>query len=93
MKIVKYSNRKLYNATTSGYITLTDIKDYVLEGVRFTVTDRDTGADLTKETIAKTLADLVVNQNKLSETFMRAQIITAFSIDTIEENNYTNALN
>lgn len=46
--IKKYPNRRLYDTTTSAYITLTDVKTLVLELVEFQVVDAKTSEDLTR---------------------------------------------
>lgn len=46
--IKKYPNRRLYDTTTSIYITLADVKKLVLENVEFKVEDAKTKEDLTR---------------------------------------------
>ena len=46
--IKKYPNRRLYDTTTSSYITLAEIKLLVMEGQTFAVRDAKTGDDLTR---------------------------------------------
>ncbi|MDB5809304.1 MAG: polyhydroxyalkanoate biosynthesis repressor PhaR [Betaproteobacteria bacterium] len=46
--IKKYPNRRLYDTTTSIYITLADVKKLVLENVNFKVEDAKTKDDLTR---------------------------------------------
>src|SRR5437762_13254964 len=46
--IKKYPNRRLYDTANSGYITLADVKQKVLEFIDFQVTDAKTGDDLTR---------------------------------------------
>ena len=46
--IKKYPNRRLYDTTTSSYITLTEIKGLVMDSHDFVVTDAKTGEDLTR---------------------------------------------
>jgi len=46
--IKKYPNRRLYDTANSGYITLADVKQMVLENVEFQVLDAKTGEDLTR---------------------------------------------
>ena len=46
--IKKYPNRRLYDTANSGYITLADVKQMVLEFVDFQVIDAKTGDDLTR---------------------------------------------
>jgi polyhydroxyalkanoate synthesis repressor PhaR len=46
--IKKYPNRRLYDTANSGYITLADVKQMVLDGIDFQVVDAKTGEDLTR---------------------------------------------
>jgi len=41
--IKKYPNRRLYDTANSGYITLVDVKQMVLDNVVFQVIDAKTG--------------------------------------------------
>lgn len=43
----KYANRRIYNTETSAYVTLADIADLVRRGRWVSVTDADTGEDVT----------------------------------------------
>ena len=46
--INKYPHRRLYDTANSGYITLVDVKQMVLEQIDFQVIDAKTGDDLTR---------------------------------------------
>ena len=46
--IKKYPNRRLYDTANSGYITLVDVKQMVLEQIDFQVIDAKSGEDLTR---------------------------------------------
>ena len=46
--IKKYPNRRLYDTTTSSYITLSEIKRLVMESQKVGVKDAKTGEDLTR---------------------------------------------
>jgi polyhydroxyalkanoate synthesis regulator protein len=50
--IKKYPNRRLYDTQTSSYITLTDVKQLVLDADEFTVVDAKTSEDLTRSSSA-----------------------------------------
>ncbi len=45
--IKKYANRRLYNTSTSSYITLDDLSRMTREGLDFRVLDAKTGGDIT----------------------------------------------
>src|SRR3546814_7786702 len=46
--IKKYPNRRLYDTQTSAYITLSDVKQLVLDTEAFQVVDAKSGEDLTR---------------------------------------------
>ncbi|MEP7208640.1 MAG: polyhydroxyalkanoate synthesis repressor PhaR, partial [Casimicrobiaceae bacterium] len=46
--IKKYPNRRLYDTVNSGYITLADVKQMVLENIEFQVIDAKSGDDLSR---------------------------------------------
>ena len=49
MRIIKkYPNRRLYDTATSGYITLTDVRQMVVDNTPFEVRDAKTNEELTR---------------------------------------------
>ena len=46
--IKKYPNRRLYDTTDSGYITLADVKKMILDNITFKVVDAKSNEDLTR---------------------------------------------
>jgi polyhydroxyalkanoate synthesis repressor PhaR len=55
--IKKYPNRRLYDTTTSSYITLNDVKTLVLEHVDFRVVDAKTNEDLTRSILLQIILE------------------------------------
>ena len=55
--IKKYPNRRLYDTADSGYITLADVKQMVLEGINFQVVDAKTNDDLTRAILLQIILD------------------------------------
>ena len=49
--IKKYPNRRLYNTSTSTYITLKEIQDLILDGERVEIVDSKTNANVTTATL------------------------------------------
>ena len=43
--IHKYASRRLYNTSTSNYVTLDDICDLIKKKVNIKIIDKDTGLD------------------------------------------------
>jgi polyhydroxyalkanoate synthesis repressor PhaR len=55
--IKKYPNRRLYDTQTSSYITLTDVKQLVLDNEEFTVVDAKSGDDLTRSILLQIILE------------------------------------
>lgn len=55
--IKKYANRRLYDTEVSRYITLDDIKQYVLDNISFQVIDAKLETDITKSTLFQIIAN------------------------------------
>lgn len=55
IQLIKYSNRKLYNKDKGGYITLDDVKDYIVKKQDFKVVDYSSKNDITELTVLKTM--------------------------------------
>src|SRR4029079_3486789 len=55
--IKKYPNRRLYDTANSGYITLADVKQIVLEFIDFQVIDAKSGDDLTRSILLQIILE------------------------------------
>ena len=55
--IKKYPNRRLYDTDTSSYITLTEIKQLVMDSEPFVVRDAKTGDDLTRSILLQIILE------------------------------------
>ena len=55
--IKKYPNRRLYDTKTSSYVTLTEIKQLVMQGNTFVVRDAKTGDDLTRNLLLQIILE------------------------------------
>ncbi len=55
--IKKYPNRRLYDTQTSTYITLTDVKQLVLDHESFKVVDAKSGEDLTRSILLQIILE------------------------------------
>ena len=51
--IKKYANRRLYDTSTSSYVTLDHLSELVREGQNFEVRDAKTGEDLTRQVLTQ----------------------------------------
>jgi polyhydroxyalkanoate synthesis repressor PhaR len=55
--IKKYANRRLYNTSSSSYITLDDLSKMTREGIEFQVLDAKTGADITHQILTQIIME------------------------------------
>ncbi len=55
-RIVRYKNRKLYEAKARRFVTLNELAQSVASGSPVAVVDADTGEDLTAQTLSRALA-------------------------------------
>jgi polyhydroxyalkanoate synthesis repressor PhaR len=90
--IKKYNNRKLYDTSTSKYVNLDEVKTLILEGHNVVIEDRETGADITAETLARILAEVTVKEIQVSSALIKQVILSIYnnSVDTKQQTNYTN---
>jgi polyhydroxyalkanoate synthesis repressor PhaR len=73
--IKKYANRRLYNTSTSSYVTLDDLSDMVKKGTDFSVYDAKTGEDITRSVLTQIIFDEEnKGQNLLPIRFLRQLI-------------------
>jgi polyhydroxyalkanoate synthesis repressor PhaR len=73
--IKKYANRRLYNTSTSSYVTLDDLSEMVKKGTDFSVYDAKTGEDITRSVLTQIIFDEEnKGQNLLPIRFLRQLI-------------------
>ncbi|MES3025411.1 MAG: polyhydroxyalkanoate synthesis repressor PhaR [Pseudomonadota bacterium] len=73
--IKKYPNRRLYDTQTSSYITLTDVKQLVLDADEFTVIDAKSNEDLTRSILLQIILEEEANGAPMFTSVVLAQII------------------
>ncbi len=73
--IKKYPNRRLYDTQTSSYITLSDVKQLVLENEEFTVVDAKTSEDLTRSILLQIILEEEANGSPMFSSAALSQII------------------
>lgn len=59
--IKKYPNRRLYDTSTSTYVTLAEVKQLVMNGESVAVRDAKSGEDLTRSILLQIILDLFVS--------------------------------
>jgi len=73
--IKKYANRRLYNTSTSSYVTLDNLSDMVRQNIDFVVYDAKTGDDITRGVLAQIIFEEESRgQNLLPIQFLRQLI-------------------
>ena len=73
--IKKYPNRRLYDTTTSSYITLVDVKQLVLDLVKFKVVDAKSEDDLTRSILLQIILEEEGSGVPIFSSEMLCQII------------------
>lgn len=73
--IKKYPNRRLYDTQTSSYITLADVKQFVMEHDDFAVVDAKTGEDLTRSILLQIILEAEAGGAPMFSSVALAQII------------------
>ena len=69
--IKKYANRRLYNTSTSAYVTLEDLARMVREGVDFVVFDARTNEELTRQI----LTQIIFEEESRGEALLPVQFL------------------
>lgn len=73
--IKKYANRRLYNTSSSSYVTLDDLSLMVKDGVDFIVQDAKTGENITRQVLTQIIfEEEAKGQNLLPVDFLRQLI-------------------
>ena len=73
--IKKYANRRLYNTSSSSYITLDDLAQMTRENVEFQVVDAKSGEDITHSILTQIIMDEEANgEQMLPVSFLRQLI-------------------
>jgi polyhydroxyalkanoate synthesis repressor PhaR len=73
--IKKYPNRRLYDTQTSKYITLTDLKQMIVEGATVKVIDSNTEEDITRTILMQIIMEAEAAGKPIFNAVMLQQII------------------
>lgn len=76
--IKKYANRRLYNTSTSSYITLDHLAQMVKDNVDFQVIDAKTGADLTHAILTQIIMEEESAGEQMLPTNFLRQLISMY---------------
>ena len=72
--VKKYANRRLYDTSSSAYVTLEDLGEMVKAGVDFVVYDAKTNEDLTRQILTQIIVEQENGENLLPVQFLRQLI-------------------
>lgn len=76
--IKKYPNRRLYDTEKSAYITLTEVKQMVIEQEEFRVVDTKTNEDLTREILLQIILEEESSAAPIFSSDMLTQMIRSY---------------
>jgi polyhydroxyalkanoate synthesis repressor PhaR len=80
MRIIKkYPNRRLYDTATSGYITLADVRQMVIENTAFQVRDAKTNDELTRQILLQIILEEEAAGMPMFSNDMLAQMIRFYA--------------
>src|SRR5690606_11707315 len=83
--IKKYPNRRLYDTEESRYITLSEIRQLVQEGIPFQVIERKTQSDITTQVLLQVIGELESRGDGLLSPELLSELIRRYPKP--EENN------
>ena len=69
--IKKYPNRRLYDTTESKYVTLSDVRELVLNGVSFCVIDKKSSEDITRSI----LLQIIIEQEEDGDPMFSSEVL------------------
>ena len=73
--IKKYSNRRLYDTVEKKYVNSSEVRQLVLDGVEFVVTDVTTGDDITRQVLLQVIAEQELGGQPMFTTDVLRQMI------------------
>jgi len=77
--IKKYANRRLYNMQESMYITLSDVRQMVVDNISFVVLDAKDNKDLTRGVLLQIIMEAEQEGNPLFSAKVLEQLIRTYS--------------
>ena len=73
--IKKYPNRRLYDTAQSKYVTLSDVRELVLDGVAFCVIDKKSSEDITRSILLQIIIEQEEDGDPMFSTDVLQQMI------------------
>jgi polyhydroxyalkanoate synthesis repressor PhaR len=107
--INKYSSRRLYNTTSSEYVTLDDLCKLINDGKNFKIIDKDSSKDITNQYLLQIISDLenkegsvfpqdvlkdiILSYNNTAQKFMPDLLSKTFEAFRQQQENFLKAFN
>jgi len=79
--IKKYPNRRLYDTVDSKYITLENVKDLVMNDVEFSVIDKKSNEDITRNILLQIIMEQEEDDEPIFTVDVLAKIIRLYGED------------
>lgn len=76
--IKKYPNRRLYDTAISGYITIADVKQMIIDYIDIQVVDAKSGEDLTRQVLLQILLEEEAGGTPIFNNLMLFQFIRMY---------------
>ncbi len=76
--IKKYPNRRLYDTELSKYVTLSHVRELVLNGIDIKVVDADSEEDITRQILMQIITEQESGKSPLFSTRLLAQFIRIY---------------
>ena len=76
--IKKYPNRRLYDTEESRYITLSDIRNLILDKTDLVVIDKKSGDDITRSVLLQVISDQEMNGDAIMSQEFLVRIIRCY---------------
>lgn len=80
--IKKYPNRRLYDTHQSSYITLSNVRELVMDETDFQVIDRQSGEDITRSILLQIIMEQEAGGEPLFSTDILSQFIRNYGATT-----------
>lgn len=88
--LIRYKNRKIYDSDKRAYVTLSNIMEMLLSGNSVLVECKETGADLTVQTLAQIISEVVVKERNVPSSQLLEIIFSAYNcVDVKGQSEYT----
>jgi polyhydroxyalkanoate synthesis repressor PhaR len=80
--IRRYANRKMYDTKDSHYVNLTDLAKLIRSGEEIRVTSKETGTDLTSQTLTEILyTEAVRGTSPVSPGTFRRLLVSGLPVE------------